>query len=72
MFNLDGGPDELILLNAALSQLCGPSATDAERDRVQLVLLELAQEGLTTLDDLIARASDLLETSRGRARRQHP
>ncbi|MDP2358774.1 MAG: hypothetical protein Q8M31_22335 [Beijerinckiaceae bacterium] len=67
MFNLDGG---LILLNAAFTQLCRPGVTEAERDRVQLLLFEVVQHGVTTVEDLVARGSDLLEVKPKALRRR--
>ncbi|MDP2359051.1 MAG: hypothetical protein Q8M31_23740 [Beijerinckiaceae bacterium] len=70
MFNLNGGPNQLLILNVAFSHLCRSGATEAERDRVQLVLFEIAQDGLTTVEALVARASDLLAIRQKTRRRR--
>lgn len=46
-FEAENGAEELVVLNGAFAQLCTAGATEEERDRVQLVLLELAQDGVT-------------------------
>lgn len=71
MFNLDGGPNQLFTLNSAFSQLCPPGATEAERDRVQLTIFGLMHDdGLMTVETLVARAGALLEV-KPRAGRAH-
>lgn len=61
MFSFDEfTPEEISALNAALARLCGPDAGPQERSDARLVLLELAQDGVTSVDDLVARAAELL------------
>ncbi|MDP2358773.1 MAG: hypothetical protein Q8M31_22330 [Beijerinckiaceae bacterium] len=58
-------PEELRIVNAALEELCAAAARQRERDRVLGLLLGLAGGGVTTVDDLVARARDVLEKRAG-------
>ena len=52
--------EERQILQAALDQLCGPDAEQDERDEVRRVLIELADTGVKSVEDLVARATALL------------
>lgn len=61
MFLFDITPEELAILNAAFGRLCDATASEDQRDTVQLLLFELIQRGPISVDALVADARSMLK-----------
>jgi hypothetical protein len=60
LFKDEFGPDELHILTAAFERLCTPDMSEDKRNELRTILLDLSKDGLTTVDELVERAEELL------------